>query len=199
MNIPISLIIFRLCLAPIILFLAYRFGLESTTAILVLMYLGLLSDIFDGIVARKQNISTEKLRRFDSQTDLVFWLSVGIATWHLFPKIIHENLSAILAILFMEAMCYVISFAKFGKETCTHAFLSKMWGLSLLVAFTSLIGFHHAGIPFYTCIVLGLISHLDVILIILVLPKWKHDVPSCYHAYLIRKGKIFKKSIFLNS
>ena len=98
----------------------------------------------------------------------------------------------------MEAMCYFISFFKFGKETCTHAFLAKLWGLSLLAAFTSLLGFQYAGIPFYIAIILGLISHIDRILITLILPEWQHDIPSSYHAWLIRKGKNIKRNSLLN-
>ena len=198
MNIPITLILFRLLLAPIILILAYFVGENAKMVILILMYLGLISDIFDGIIARKQNISSEKLRRMDSQADMVFWLSLGFATWILYPKLISDNSFAIWTILAMEMSCYIISFIKFKKETSTHAFLSKIWGITLLIAFTSLIGFNHAGIPFYIAIIVGLISHIDVILIVLILPKWTHDIPSAYHAYLIRKGIKFKRNKYLN-
>lgn len=199
MNIPIVLIIFRLCLAPVILFLAFYTGEQSSLIILVLMFLGLLSDIFDGIIARKQNTSTEKLRRLDSQVDMVFWLSIGISTYILHPKIIEANQIAVYLLITLEIFCYVVSFIKFGKETCTHAYLSKLWGLSLFVCFISLLGFGHAGIPFYLCLVLGLIAHIDVILIILILPRWTHDVPSFYHAYLIRNNIKFKKSVYFHS
>jgi len=198
MNLPIGLILFRLLLAPIILGLAYSLGDSSKPVILVLMYLGLISDILDGIIARKQNISNANLRRMDSQTDMIFWLSIGLATWILHPKLISDNQLPIYLIILMELSCYIISLVKFKKETCTHAFLSKIWGITLLIAFTFLIGFNHAGIPFYSTIIMGLISHIDVILIILILPKWTHDVPSAYHAYLIRKGINFKRSAYLN-
>lgn len=198
-SVPYLLIAFRFLCAPVIILLAYNFGKEALIALLILMYLGLFSDIFDGIIARKQNISTEKMRRIDSQTDLVFWVSLGIATYLLFPDLIHQNKVPIITIFIMEALCYIISWIKFGKETCTHALLSKLWGLSLLVAFTSLLAFQYAGIPFYIAIILGLISHLDVILIILILPKWQHDIPSCYHAWQIRKGKTIKKNHLFNS
>jgi CDP-diacylglycerol--glycerol-3-phosphate 3-phosphatidyltransferase len=198
MNIPISLILFRLILAPIILALAYFIGETSKTIIVVLMYLGLISDILDGIIARKQNISSAKLRRMDSQTDMIFWLSIGFSTWILYPKLIADNSIVIWTILIMEIACYVISLIKFKKETCTHAFLSKLWGITLLIAFTSLIGFNHAGIPFAMAIIMGLISHIDRILITLILPKWTHDIPSAYHAYLIRKGIDFKRNEYLN-
>ncbi len=198
MNIPVALILFRFTLAPVILLLAYYIGESSKPIILTLMYLGLISDILDGIIARKQNISSTKLRRMDSQTDMVFWLSIGIATWILYPKLINDNLISIWLILGMEISVYAISILKFKKETCTHAFLSKLWGISLLIAFTSLIGFNHAGLPFKIAIAMGLISHVDRILITLILPKWTHDIPSAYHAYLIRKGIDFKRNEFLN-
>lgn len=198
MNIPISLILFRLVLAPIILALAYFIGENAKLIIVILMYLGLISDILDGIIARKQNISTAKLRRMDSQTDMIFWLSIGIATWFLYPKLISENSIVIGIIVGMEITCYVISLIKFKKETCAHSLLSKLWAITLLVAFTSLIGFNHAGIPFTMAIIMGLISYIDILLITLILPKWTHDVPSAYHAYLIRKGIKFKRNEYLN-
>jgi CDP-diacylglycerol--glycerol-3-phosphate 3-phosphatidyltransferase len=198
MNIPILLILFRLLLAPVILGLAYFIGENAKITIVILMYLGLISDILDGIIARKQNISSAKLRRMDSQTDMIFWLSIGFSTWILYPKLISDNSTVIWMILGMEIACYVISLIKFKKETCTHAFLSKLWGITLLIAFTSLIGFNHAGIPFALAIIMGLISHIDRILITLILPKWTHDIPSAYHAYLIRKGIDFKRNEYLN-
>lgn len=198
MNIPKALILFRLLLAPIILSLAYFVGESSKPIILSLMYLGLFSDIFDGIIARKQNISSTFLRRMDSQVDMIFWLSIGFSTWLLYPQLITDNALPIWTILGMEVACYIISIFRFGKETCTHAFLSKMWGISLLICFTSLIGFNHAGFPFQFAIIMGLFSHIDRILITLVLPHWTHDVPSTYHAFLIRKGIPFKKNDLLN-
>jgi CDP-diacylglycerol--glycerol-3-phosphate 3-phosphatidyltransferase len=197
-HIPISLIVFRLILAPIILGLVYFLRQESKLIVITLMYLGLFSDIFDGIIARQLNISSQRLRRFDSQTDMIFWVSIGISTWLLYPELIRSNRIPIIAIFVMEGMCYLVSIIKFGKETCTHAFLSKLFGITLLIAFTSLLGFNHAGIPFFTAIVFGLISHVDRILITLILPQWMHYIPSFYHAYLIRKGVEFKKYKLFN-
>lgn len=198
MNIPQLLILFRLLLAPIILSLAYFLGDGARLSIVILMFLGLISDIFDGIIARKMNISSVKLRRMDSQVDLIFWLSVAASCYLLNPEIIKENQWGIILVFIMEALCYLTSFIKFGKETCTHAFLSKMWGISLFIAFVSLIGFGYGGFPLYLTIILGIISQLDVIMIILILPRWQNDIPSSYHAYLIRKGIPFKKSKLLN-
>ncbi|WP_199141277.1 CDP-alcohol phosphatidyltransferase family protein [Pedobacter sp. ASV12] len=199
MSIPYMLILLRLLLAPTVVILAYFFGAQSALVILGLMYVGLFSDIFDGIIARKQQLSTAKMRRIDSQVDLVFWLGIAWSCYLIYPDLIEENKIGVILVLAMEGLCYLVSFLKFGKETCTHAFLSKMWGLTLLAMFTALLGFAHNGWIFKTCVVLGLVSQLDVILINLILRNWAHDVPSFYHAILMRKGIPFKKSKYLNS
>jgi phosphatidylglycerophosphate synthase len=197
-KIPLLLIAFRFVLAPVILAIAYFFREDGKITIVIMMYLGLISDILDGIVARHFNVATAKLRRMDSQTDMIFWLSIGVSTWILFPSLIKNNALPIILIFIMEGMCYAISLIKFRKETCTHAFLSKFWGITLLIAFTSLIGFNYAGIPFAIAIIFGLISHLDRILITIILPEWTHDIPSAYHALLIRRGETFRKNKFFN-
>jgi len=198
MNIPQLLILFRFLLAPIILGLAYYTGEKATTTIVILMYLGLLSDILDGIIARKMQLSTATLRRLDSQSDMLFWLSIGISSWIIYPELISSHIWEVRFILVLEILCYLVSIVKFKKESSSHAFLSKMWGLSLLAAFTAMIGFNYAGGPFYFALIMGFIAHIDRLLITLILPSWTHDVPSAYHAYLIRQGIEIKRNPYFN-
>ena len=47
-------------LAPLMLWLGYVFDEQYTKLIVALLFLGLLSDVLDGIIARKQNTSTAK-------------------------------------------------------------------------------------------------------------------------------------------
>lgn len=198
MNLPQFLILFRLILAPVIILLAYFMEEKASILIVILMFAGLFSDIFDGIIARKLNLSTEKLRRQDSQTDLIFWLSMGFATWMIRRDILSDKLLFIFILIGMEALCYLISFIKFKKETCTHAMLSKFWGITLIIAFTSLLSFNHAGFPFYLTLLIGFLAYIDVILIIFLLPNWQHDIPSFYHALEIRRGKPIKRHKLFN-
>ena len=197
-NVPLLLIGFRFALAPAMILLTYFYHDSVRMLLVILLLSGILSDVFDGIIARKTGTSSEKLRRMDSQTDLVFWLSAGWCAWLLNPEIVINNKYAIAMIFIMEGLTYVFSILKFGKETCTHAILSKIWGITLFMAFVSIIGFGQAGWAFALAIAFALISHIDVYLIILLLPKWTHDVPSCYHAWLIRHGKSFKKNSLFN-
>ena len=77
-RLPYLLILFRFLLAPTILWVAYK--AEEPTArlwIVVFIVLGLLSDIFDGIIARYMGVCTVAMRRMDSQTDLIFLAVCG--------------------------------------------------------------------------------------------------------------------------
>jgi len=197
-NIPYLLIGFRLTLGPVMIAITYSYGTAARMFLALLILLGILSDIFDGIIARKQGVSTERLRRMDSQIDVVFWLCTGWCAWLLNPEIIIDNRYAIATIFIMEGLTYIFSFLKFGKETCTHAILSKFWGITLFAAFISIIGFGYGGIPLALAVIFGVLSHIDVYLIILLLPVWMHDVPSCYHAWLIRQGKDIKRNKLFN-
>ena len=197
-KIPYLLILFRLVVGPTMIALTYIFGITIRNELVMLIFLGLLSDVFDGIIARKYNVSSEKLRRMDSQTDLIFWICVGWCSWLLNPEIIKNNSYSIILIIVMEALTYFCSIVKFGKETCTHALLSKLWGITLLIAFVSIIGFGYGGISIFLAVFFGIIGHIDVYLIIYFLPKWTHDVPSSYHAYLIKKEIPFKRNKWFN-
>ena len=197
-NIPYLLIAFRFILGPVMIAIVYNYGTAARTLLMVLILLGILSDIFDGIIARKAGISSARLRRMDSQTDLIFWLCTGWCAWLLHPEVIINNHYAIATIFVMEGLTYVFSILKFGKETCTHALLSKLWGITLFVAFISIIGFGCGGIPLALAVIFGIISHIDVYLIILFLPKWTHDVPSAWHAWQIRRGRSIKRNKLFN-
>lgn len=197
-NLPVSLIILRFMLVPIILGLSYFYGERASLTIIILMYVGLISDILDGIIARKLEVSTAKLRRLDSQVDLFFWISLGISAWLIHPDILKVKLTEIIILFVLEGLCYLVSFIKFGKETCNHAFLFKMFGLALLFAFTAIIGFGVTGIPFLIAFIVALLAYTDRLLIVFILPYWTHDIPSSYHAYLIRKGRSFKRYKLFN-
>lgn len=196
--VPALLVACRLLLAPVNVLVAYRGGLAGAWWIVTAIYAGLLSDVFDGIIARKAGVATARLRKFDSQTDRVFWVCAGWCAWVLHPEVIRANRLGIAAVLVLEAACYATSFVKFRRVPCTHAWLSKFWGLWLLAALTGLIGFGYGGVVLHVTIVVGLVSQLDVIAITLILREWTHDIPSCYHAWQLRQGRPIKRYKLFN-
>jgi phosphatidylglycerophosphate synthase len=197
-NIPRLLIFSRIVFSFIIIILTIFKPVYFKDWIIILMFTGLLSDIFDGIVARRLGISTQKLRRLDSTVDQVFWLSIVVSCYILNPSFFKSNLYPIIIILGLEAMCYLVSFLKFKKEVATHALSSKLWTLILFATLAQIILTGGSGLLFNICIYFGILTRLEIIAIFLIIKNWTSDVPTVYHAILIRKGKPIKRHKLFN-
>jgi CDP-diacylglycerol--glycerol-3-phosphate 3-phosphatidyltransferase len=194
---PVALTLTRLALGPAMLVLAATLphpGPWLAAALVV----GFLTDLFDGILARHLGVSTPRLRRLDSQTDLVFWLCVlgcvFVARW----ETARANLGYIIAILVLEAATYAISIRKFGREACTHAYSAKAWCVLAVGVFVAVLGFGEGEYAFPVLFAGYVLSWLDVVAIVLILPQWRSDVPSFYHALLIRRGVPFRTHKFFH-
>jgi CDP-diacylglycerol--glycerol-3-phosphate 3-phosphatidyltransferase len=98
----------------------------------------------------------------------------------------------------LEPVSDLINYFKFEKSGCAHNWLSKLWGILLVITFSFLFAGEEPLQLFRICLLLGIISQIDRILISSLLPKPECDIPSCYHAYLRKKGKTFKRYKLFN-
>lgn len=166
--------------------------------LVTILWIGLLSDIFDGIIARYLGVADNRFRKWDAQADVLFWLAAGVCIWMLNGRLLHEHLYWIITSFILEPVSDLINLFKFRKSGCAHNWLSKLWGIILLITFTSLLRGEEPLLLFRICLLLGGISQIDRIIISSLLPKPECDIPSCYHAYLRRKGKPFKRYKLFN-
>lgn len=196
-KIPNILLYSRFLLTVIIITITFYPLFNSKVIVLSLMYLGLLSDVFDGIIARKLNVSSEKFRVIDTVFDLLFYFSILVYVFSINSRVFLENKIFILIILSLEALMYFISLIRFGKLPSPHAILSKFWGLYIIIEFTLLI-FQVPGHHFLISLIIGIFVHLDRVLIYILLRNWEHDIPSSYHALQIRKGEKIKRIKLFN-
>ncbi len=163
-----------------------------------LLIVGLITDVFDGIIARKLDVSTVKLRRLDSLIDQVFWLSALVGAYIICSEFFKENKLLLGILLAAEALTYIVSYLKFRKEVATHAILSKVWTLTILATLVQIINTCDSSWLFATCFYLGMITRIEIIAILIIIKKWENDVPSLYHALLIRQGKPIKRNKLFN-
>lgn len=169
----------------------------KTIAIMLVTY-GILSDILDGIFARRLKVSGQGLRRLDSTVDQIFWISVAFATYLKCKSFFADHSQAIILLMSAEALTYLVSFVKFRKEVATHAIMSKIWALSIFATLVQVILTCRSSILFGICFYLGLVSRLEILAILILLRTWTNDVPTVYHAMLLRKGRSIKRNDFLN-
>jgi phosphatidylglycerophosphate synthase len=197
-KIPIILIYTRLLLGFVIIFCSIKHIPNYSIIAIVLLSLGLLTDIFDGIIARKLNVSTETLRRLDSTIDQVFFISVAIATYIQCPDFFKTNATKLIILFGFEALTYVVCFVKFKKEIATHSIGAKIWTLLLFATLVQIILQSDSVILFCICFWVGIVTRAEIIAIVLTLKKWTNDVPSIYHANKLRKGLEIKRNKSFN-
>lgn len=198
-NIPIILIYSRIVIALIIGIITFLKIENFATFIVILMIVGLLTDVFDGIIARNLNISTKKLRVLDSNVDQFFWIITIASIFYLNFSFVKEHIIAISSILILELLAYIISLIKFKKTIATHSLLAKFWTITLLLFLIDLTLHGISSFLFLTCIIVGIISRLEIILIIIGLKKWTTDVTSIFAVKKINNGEPIKKSKLFNS
>jgi CDP-diacylglycerol--glycerol-3-phosphate 3-phosphatidyltransferase len=197
-KLPIILIYSRLIIGLIIILLSFKQIDNYKFISVLLLSVGLLTDIFDGIIARRLNVSTETLRRMDSTIDQIFFISIAVATYIQCPDFFIVN-SLKLTILFgFEGLTYLICFLKFRKEIATHSIGAKVWTLLLFGTLVQIILQCQSIILFNICFWVGLLTRLEIIGIILTLKKWTNDVPTIFHSLKLRQGKEIKRHKMFN-
>ena len=183
---PWALVGLRLALTPIVVFLASHHIQELPMLLTVLA--ALLSDIYDGIIARRLGVATVALRRADSIADTIFYLGAAWSAWIVSPLAVRSVAKLLLALGVLEISRYVIDYVKFHCEASYHSYLAKLWGLVLASALIMLLSFSVSGWLLRAALWLGIVSDVEGMAISFVLPAWAHDVRSIFHAHRLQKA-----------
>jgi phosphatidylglycerophosphate synthase len=186
-RLPLALTGLRALLAPVMVGLALAF--PSRPAFGACLVAAFLSDVFDGIIARRLGIATPGLRRLDSIADSLFYVGALFAAWHLQPQALLEHRTALIALALLEIARYVFDLWKFGREASYHMWSSKLWGLALFAGFFSLLALGQSGWLVGTAVWTGVFADLEGLAISVVLTRWTHDVPSLMHAFRLQKAE----------
>jgi phosphatidylglycerophosphate synthase len=197
-RLPITLIYARLVIGFTVIVLSVLHVHYYQLLAVMLLTIGLLTDIFDGIIARRLNISTEKMRRLDSLIDQLFFLSIAVATNIQCPAFFKENVWKLSILIGFECLAYLICFLKFKKEIATHSIGAKIWTLLLFATLIQVMLQCSSNMLFNICFWVGMMTRLEIIAIILTLKQWANDVPTIYSALQLRRGKAIKRNKLFN-
>jgi CDP-diacylglycerol--glycerol-3-phosphate 3-phosphatidyltransferase len=181
--IPSLLVGVRLAIAPLLLFDAL--DRHTGVAFVVGYILAILSDIFDGIIARRLEVSTPQLRQADSWADIFLFLCLAMSTWLVFPEVILRFRLPLLIAVAAQLSLFSLSLVKFKKFPSFHTYTAKLWGLMLLITAIALFGFGYTQ-TLWLAIALCWVNSVEEIIMVMVLPEWQCDVLSLFHALALR-------------
>lgn len=197
-SIPISLIYLRILIGIVLLVISVL-HIECSVFIPVSLFtIGLLSDVFDGIIARRLGISSEYLRRMDSAADQVFWVLVATSVVITFPDFLKDHWIKLVLLIAIESLTYAVSYAKFGKEVATHAISSKIWTLIMFATLVQVMIIGNSNVLFEICFYTGILTRIEIVVILLLLRNWTNDVPSVFHAVRLRQVRVISRNKLFN-
>lgn len=155
---------------------------------------GLLSDIYDGILARRWGTATAALRIADSAIDIVFYFGVLVAVIERHWPALRERNLLVTAVVALEVLHGLFDRMKFGRISSYHSYAAKVWGLLLAASAVALLGFDQAGFLLTTALAWGILCQLEGFAMSVMLPEWTHDVKTLRSAWLIRKQMLQSQS-----
>lgn len=177
--IPHILLYTRLVLGPVLLSCAeLKLG---GVVLFSLLFLAVLTDIFDGVLARKLGVATEWLRRADSAIDTVFFAFVLAVLYRNFSETWNDFALGIYFIFVIKLIRAVYDHIKFKKQAAYHMYSAKFWGLTLLLAFSEVFLTGHGGMFFSLAIIVGVITNFESLVASFILKESAYDIPSLYH------------------
>ena len=175
----------RLALAPVLPVLAL--GRAAPWLLAALLAVGFLSDVFDGVIARRFGVADASLRSLDSTVDTAFYAGAALVAWLRHGDALAACLPGIVAVLVTMLLDHLAELYRFKRLASYHMYSAKLWGLLLFVALFTLF----AGGPWWplaAALVVGTLSNVESFAATMVLPAWRHDVPTFRAALRIRSA-----------
>ena len=183
--VPWAMVWLRVLLCPTVMWAAHA-GRDGRW-MGAIVFVALVDDIVDGVLARRWGSDTTGLRMADSCADTVFYLGVAGALWLRKPQVLQENGWLLAGLFGLEGVRYGFDFWKFGKAASYHSYLAKFWGLVMAVALISLLTFGGLAWLLRVSIWVGIVANAEGLLMSALLPRWKNDVKTLGVAWRLRR------------
>lgn len=97
-----------------------------------IVFIALIDDIYDGVLARHLGCDTPLLRRSDPAADTIFYLGVAATLWQTQPHIIRDNGLLLFVLAMLEVTRHVFDRIKSAGQQAITPTLQRCGGWSWL-------------------------------------------------------------------
>jgi cardiolipin synthase (CMP-forming) len=184
LNIPNAISFYRLIMFPVILLLAVM-GYEKI--FVILLCINLVSDIFDGFIARKFNLVTGFGAALDNLADIGTY---ALALYGIFTfkwSEIQPHAWFLYLFLSVFILSYLVAFVRFGKIPGLHIYSAVTAGYVQGIFFFVLFAWGFIPLFYYIAIGLGILAYSEKILVLMKLDDIRPGVKGLY--WVLKKSK----------
>lgn len=177
LTVPNMLGFYRLLMFPLILWFAIS-GRESLFA--VFFVINLLTDVADGIIARRFNMESEFGARLDSFADNFNYILAFIGIYLFKLDDFMPHLTSFLIFIGFLLLTIVVALLKFGRLPSFHLYMTKIGGYIQGAFFICLFTIGFITPFFYFMIIWGILGAIEHIVIQMVIPEMRSNVKGLY-------------------
>ena len=177
MTIPNALSLYRLLMFPFILYFVIS-GQEKWFAIFLVI--NLVTDVADGIIARKFHMATEFGARLDSVADDFTYLLAFLGIFVFKQEDIMPHIHSFLLWFVLMVFTMLFSLAKFKRLPGFHLYSFKIGGY-IQGAFFIMLFTRGFNTPFYYFMVSwGILAALEHLAIQMIIPELRSNIKGLY-------------------
>lgn len=186
-TLPNLLSALRLGIVPVLFCLAWT---GKPLAFLAFFAFLLFTDIADGFIARKLNQESELGAKLDSWGDFAMYMSAPVCAWWLWPDVVRREALFVITAVISYLTPAFFGFLKYGRLTSYHTYGAKisavLMGSAILILFAG-----GSAWPFRIFTPLFALTALEEIAMTAILPEWRANIPSLWHAVKIKRNPKF--------
>jgi CDP-diacylglycerol--glycerol-3-phosphate 3-phosphatidyltransferase len=183
-TIPNLLSTLRLASVPALLVLAWN---GHSVPFLVVFTCALLTDFFDGFLARRLRQESPLGARLDSWGDFAVYMATPLCAWWLWPDLVARETGYVITVIASFLLPVLVGFCKFRMLTSYHTWGAKLTAVLMSVS-TFLLFAGGSPWPFRCSTVILVLAQLEEIAITLVMPELRSNIPTLWHALRLAKG-----------
>lgn len=183
-NVPNVISFYRLATFPVILLLGI-YGYEQL--FVILLCINLVSDIFDGFIARKFNMATRFGASLDNLADIGTYILALYGVFAFRWSEIQPHAWFLYLFLAIFLLSYLVAFIRLGKIPGLHLYSAVSAGYVQGTFFFVLFVWGFNLLFYYIAIGWGIIAYTEKILVLLRLDDIKPGVKGLY--WLIKEQK----------
>lgn len=177
-SVPNILSLSRLAMVPVLLWLA-KSG-DGDTFLLLLAF-SLLTDCFDGYLARRLGQTTELGARLDTWADILTYGAMACGLMWAWPELFYSERWYLLLAIASNLPPILVCMWRFGCFPSYHTWSAKAAALLLAPAFFWMTLFEDASWPFRIVVLFHVWVAMEEVLITFMLSEWRCNIPSVFH------------------
>lgn len=142
-----------------------------------------MSDVFDGVVARRLRIATPELRLADTIVDTIFYVAAAIALKIAVPDAYRGLWLPLVLLIVVHVSRSTFELTKYGRIASYHMWSARFLGVLLVAAFGYAFATGRPTVLLACAMWVGIANEIEGFAASAILTAWRTDVPSLVHAY----------------